>query len=462
LAEVRLAIRKRLNRGEFQMFKRGLAIVSAIVIALSVTACAGGGNNGNSKASAGQNGGQETGDRPVKAVEISFWDMVWGPPEYAEAAQKLVNRFNEEHPGIQVKYQSTPWDNWYQTFTTAIASGSPPDISTGAGYQAFQFTDNDAILPLDDVVEELKQAGKLDDFVPGSVEALQYNGHYVAFPWMIDIRVPWYRKDLFEQAGITQMPKTWDELRAALKQLSGDGKYGLVLPGNDVNLGIQALFSLMLNNGGGIFNEQKEVDLMNERNVEAARLISDVVKDGSVNPAMIGFNGDGGIKEFGAGRGAVYIHTPSLLDNFPDLSERIGILEPLEGPHGDKATLGWVNNIMIYKASNHQEEAKTFLKWWVENNKTLWTEGKQGGFPVKTSFTEDPYWQDNPNLKLIAEKYLPIMKTTGYKAPGGFPELNEIEGDGTTLTMIQKIMSGRPVEQSMTETRQKYEQIMSK
>ncbi|MFF2094142.1 ABC transporter substrate-binding protein [Paenibacillus sp. NPDC058174] len=438
-----------------RMSKKWLTVLFIIVIAFSVTACSKGGN-GEPQIN-GSKPGSGTAEKPV---EINFWDMVWGPPSYVEEAQKLVEQFNSEHPTIKVTYQSTPWNNWYQTFTTAIAAGAPPDISTGAGYQAFQFTDNDAILPIDDVIEELRSEGKLDDFVPGSVEALKYNGHYVAFPWMIDIRVPFYRKDVFQEAGITELPKTWDELRADLKKINGNGKYGLVLPGNDPNLGLQALFSLMLNNGGGLFTPDKKVDLLNERNVEAAQFLADIVSDGSVNPAMLGFNGDSGVKEFGAGRGGVFIHTPSLPDSFPELADKIGVLEPLAGPHGDKGTLGWVNNIMIYKATKHPDEAKTFLKWWSENNKTLWTEGKQGGFPVKQSFTQDPYWQNNPILKLIADEYLGIMKTTGFQAPGGFPELNEIEGDGTTLTMIQKLMSGRPVKESMEETAKKYETIM--
>src|SRR5260221_4152001 len=61
-------------------------------------------------------------------VTVNFWDMIWGPPEYIDAAKKLVDRFDQENPKIQVRYRSVPWANWYQTYVTAIGSGTAPDI----------------------------------------------------------------------------------------------------------------------------------------------------------------------------------------------------------------------------------------------------------------------------------------------------------------------------------------------
>jgi multiple sugar transport system substrate-binding protein len=437
------------------MMKKSLSILLATAFSVSLVACSSSNVNDQTVGTEAP----KAGNGNSKPVEITFWDMAWGPASYAETGKKLVEKFNSENPNIKVTYQSTPWANWYQTFVNAIASGSPPDISTGAGFQAFQFTDSNEILPIDDVIEDFKKSGKLDDFVPGSVEALKYNGHYVALPWQIDVRVPWYRKDLFEKAGITTPPKTWDELRASLKKLSVNGNYGLVLPGGDT-IGIHGMFTLMLNNGSGLFTADKKVDFMNERNVEAVQYISDLVRDGSINPAMTGMNRDDAFKEFGTGRGAVYFNNASLPDYVPEVKDKLAVLEPLAGPHGEKQTLGWINNIMIYKQSKHPNEAKVFLKWWTENNKPLWTEGKAGGFPAKKSFTQDPFWQNDTNLKLISEKYLPIMKITGNKYPSGFPELNQIEGDGSMTQLVQKILSGKPVKESMQEAEKKIKEIM--
>jgi len=89
-------------------------------------------------------------------VTLNFWGMIWGGPEYIEAAKALVEQFNASHPDIQVKYRSVPWTNWYQTFVTAIGAGAAPDISTGAGYQPAQLYDMGAISPMDAMIAELK------------------------------------------------------------------------------------------------------------------------------------------------------------------------------------------------------------------------------------------------------------------------------------------------------------------
>ena len=159
--------------------------------------------------------------------------MIWGGPEYIDAGKALVAQFNQEHPDITVTYRSVPWTNWYQTFVTAIGSGTAPDISTGAGYQAVQLYDQGAILPIDDVISQWKADGKLDDFLPNTIDTLKYDNHYVALPWAIDIRVWYYRKDLFEQANL-QPPTNWQEFKAAAQALTNSkaDQYGMVAAGD--------------------------------------------------------------------------------------------------------------------------------------------------------------------------------------------------------------------------------------
>jgi multiple sugar transport system substrate-binding protein len=220
-------------------------------------------------------------------VDLQFWDMIWGGPEYIDAGKALVSQFNQEHPDTTVAYRSIPWSNWYQTFLTAIGSGTAPDLSTGAGYQAVQLYDQDAILPIDDVISQLKADGQLDDFLPKTIDTLKYKDHYVALPWAIDIRVWYYRKDLLEQAHV-QPPTSWQEFKTAAQALTNPkaDQYGLVACGD--TLGSHWLFTLMLNNGGGLFTKDGKPDLGSERNIEALRFLSDLVKNKFVYPASAG------------------------------------------------------------------------------------------------------------------------------------------------------------------------------
>ncbi|MCB0214596.1 MAG: sugar ABC transporter substrate-binding protein, partial [Anaerolineae bacterium] len=367
-----------------------------------------------------------------------------------DTAKEVVEQFNQEHPNIQVSYQSNAWSAWPQVFTTAVGSGTAPDISTGGGYQAVQFYPDGAILELDDVAAEFKP----EDFVPGHLEALKYNGHYIALPWGFAIRIPYYRKDLFEAAGVTP-PTNWDELRTVLNTLTTGDQYGIAFAGNHP-LGWQQLFSFMFNNGGGLFAESGELDVLNDRNVEALTFVSDLIKDGVVHPGSAGFSDADTVKAFANGSVAMIVFTPGTEDRVPTVKDQVELLAPMTGPHGDQGTLAFGNNLMVYSQTEYPEETKTFLKWWSANSLPIFSEGHSSNLPARMSIVET-FFQDNVINQRILDEWVPISHLFNYKAPGIFPALADIDGGGMLNTMATDILQGKDV----VEVLQKLETTLS-
>jgi len=396
--------------------------------------------------------------RAQDAVALEFWDMVWGPPEYIDTGGRLVTQFNEEHPGIAAEYRSTPWANWYQTFTTAIGAGTAPDVSTGAAYQSVQFYDQGAVAPVDDIVAEWESSGTLADFLPGTVERLRFDDHQIALPWAIDIRVLYYRRDLLEEAGV-EAPTTWEEFAAAAEAVSGDERYGYVVSGGE-NGGVHHMLSFFANNAGGLFTPERQLNLMDERNVEALQFFADLVAAGAVHPASAGYSGDDALKAFAQGDAAMILSNPGLEGRLPEIADQIGLMAPLSGPHGDKGTVSWVNNVMLYEQSEAKEEAKQFLMWWSDHLLPLWTEGRTTQIPVRQSIADDPFFDDNENLRFIIENWVPVGQGTGSKAEGIFPVLNEVEGEGVLQTLAQDLLQGRAVAESMQKAEERLAQIV--
>ena len=281
----------------------------------------------------------------------------------------------------------------------------------------------------------------------------------MALPWAIDIRVWYYRKDLLEQAHV-QPPANWQELKAAAKALTDDkaGRYGLVACGD--TLGSQWIFTLILNNGGGLFTPDKKPDLGSERNLEALRFLSDLVQSRLINPASAGYKDEDELSAFSQGTGAITLHAPGASGRLTKIADKIGILKPLVGPHGDQGTVFWVNNIMLYKQGKHPAEAKEFLQWWSEHQKDLWTKGNVSQLPVRKSFVADPFFQNNPELKFILENYVPVAKTTATHATEIFPKLNDVEGEGVMQTLMQSLLQGKDVDSSVKAASGRLKSIM--
>ena len=390
-------------------------------------------------------------------VKLNFWDMIWGPPEYIDTAKELVTQFNREHPAVQVEYRSVPWSGWYQTYVTAIGAGSAPDISTGAGFQAVHFFEQEAILPVDDVIAEMKASGELAEFLHGSIETLQYKGATVALPWALDVRAWLYRKDILEQKKIA-VPTSWAELRAAAKACTGDGVYGLISSGDTG--GSHYLYNAMNNNGGGMFSPERKADILNPINVEALKLYADMVADGSVSPASVGASSDDRRRAFTQGRCAFLLDGPGFIASAGAAADKMGVIPPMAGPRGQKGTVYWVNNIMIYKQTRYPAQTKIFMKWWSKNQAVLWTKGNARPLPARKSIADLPIFKSEAARLFIMENYLPIAKTLAQRASGTFPQLNEIEGEGAIMTMVQRIWQGQDLIKSMTDANNRLKEII--
>lgn len=101
--------------------------------------------------------------------------------------------------------------------------GSGPDVS----FQTEQFplyAKNGYLTALDDYVSDDKRAG----YPESALEYCSYDGQLMGVPFVALDSVMFYNKDLFEEAGITEVPTTWDELVDVAKKLTldkdGDGE----------------------------------------------------------------------------------------------------------------------------------------------------------------------------------------------------------------------------------------------
>lgn len=393
-------------------------------------------------------------------ARVDFWDMVWGPPAYMDTARALVAQFNKENPGIQVVYRSIPFPNWYQTFSTAIAAGSGPDISTGPAYLAVQFYADGAVQPIDDVIAAMKADGDLADFDPAMIDRMRYDGHYVGLPWHATFRQWYYRKDILKDLKLA-VPQTWEQFRAVAKAGTGKGRYGVIAAAD--SRGQQTVLSAMVNNGGGLFTPTGAPNLKDPKNIEALNWLASLVTDKSVDPASAGY-GTGDVRRaFLQGKALFMMDGPFLHDEAgAPASEQIGIVPPLKSTSGQQGTFSAYNNIMIYKAAKAPAAAKAFLRWWSKNQKDLWTKGGTVSVPARKSIAVDPFFQQDPNRRYSIDKYLPLGRPAMEHAPGPFPQLNVVEGEGFLVAMTQQLWQGKSVADIVDTADKRLRQIMSK
>jgi multiple sugar transport system substrate-binding protein len=365
--------------------------------------------------------------------------MVWGtdPDRYITEAEKICDAFTAE-TGIEVDYQSISWGSWYETFVTAVASNTNPDVSTGSGYQAFQFAELGYIEPVDDIYDEWNETGEIDEFMPRAVSLMYYDGHYRAIPWLLDVRSLVYNVDMLEDNGI-EPPTNWDELYDACVVLAAAGEHGFALSGDAG--GKQAVYQFCYNNGGGVMEEDGTVAVYSEENREAVAFLRSLHDIGAIYPAGAGMTGTELLGAFLNGDFAFMVASPIMLENHESDFE-IGMLDPLVSPNGTYGGFFSANNIMLYSNSDCKPEAKQFLLYWTENQLSLFTQGTAAGLPARASFYEDAFYQDSMFLMDAYEKYIPIGGNAVWKMTTNFPEANELDGLTEWVDLGQGITLG--------------------
>jgi multiple sugar transport system substrate-binding protein len=387
---------------------------------------------------------------------LKFWDMPWGTTTYNSAAEALTNSYKPDQGLPPVQYQTIQWANSYQTFAAAISSKTGPAISTGSGYQAFQFAGQGAIAYADSVVDKMKANGLYADFLPNLVDAMKTKDGYVAVPWQMDCRVLWYRKSLLEQAGAS-VPTDWDSLMATAKALSKIGVcgFGMAAGTGTSNLGKQAILSMMINNGGGLFDETQKPNAVTDRNIETVDFLLGMVKAGIMQPGAAGFSVDNLNTQWKDKKIAVGFMPPGFPASIGVPADDLTVTSPLTGPHGDKGTLMYVNNIMMYKENPSQAGTEAFLMWYLKNIKTYWDQNLINSLPVFKSVTEtDSFRKDPANVKIIQE-WQPHFKPFSAVSKTSWPSIAAVESSSAFHSFSQEVLKGTSDAKTILTTLQK-------
>lgn len=182
---------------------RGAAIAVTALMALGLTACAG--DSGNT---------EEGGD-----VTLTMWhnSTTGDGKQYWDDAAAA---FKDEHPEVTIKISSIQNEDMDGKLQTAVNSGDMPDIFMARGgskladiVAAGQVKDLSSLID-----DDVKTA-----FGDAPFNAFTVDGKIYGVPSAVLPGGIFYSKDLFEEAGITEEPKTLDELEAAVDKLKNAG-----------------------------------------------------------------------------------------------------------------------------------------------------------------------------------------------------------------------------------------------
>jgi len=138
-------------------------------------------------------------------------------PAPKAAFTKVVEDFNKAYPDIQAELNIYDHESYKTSIRNWLSSEAPDVVFWYSGERMNTFVSKGLIEPVSDVWKKNGLDDKMASTRPGiTFEGKQYGLPYTYYQWGV-----YYRKDIFDQYGIS-VPKTWDEYLAACKTLKSN------------------------------------------------------------------------------------------------------------------------------------------------------------------------------------------------------------------------------------------------
>ena len=380
-----------------------------------------------------------------------------------EGMKALVPEFEKE-TGIKVIIEQFAEDQLTQKLAVELASGNTDlDVFVSRPLnEARMFKKNGYAIDLTPYFKDDADYD-FDDFTVGAIESTRIDGYQTGIPMMNEVQLVFYRKDIFEERGLTP-PDTFDELVEIAKELTDrdNGFYAILMRGQR-SPPITQLSSFLYGFGGDWFDRKtmtatfdtpealKAIDLY-------GTLLREYGPPGAPNmswPQMQAI--------YQQGKGAMYIdassHLPMLLDpTRSDIAKVTGVALFPAGPAGRKVfdITAWM--LGIHSKSQKKDAAWKFIRF-CSNKKNL--AFIQNEFGVESS-RKSAY--ETQGSSKFPQDWIKAVKDTapygvGYDRPlvVAVQEVRDILGDAI-VTSIE----GKDYVAAAKRANQKFQEILDR
>ena len=326
--------------------------------------------------------------------------------------QKYSSEY-EKQAGVRLKWLVLDENTLRQRVTTDISTkGGQFDVITIGLYETPIWGKAKWLVPF----ENMDPAYDVDDILPTVKDGLSYEGKLYSVPFYAESSMTFYRKDLFEKAGLTMPDQpTWTQIRDFASKLDDkpNGVHGICirgLPGWGENM---ALLGLMGNVWGGqYFKEDWHSDVNSPAWKEAVSFYVDLANKYGP-PGVVGNGFNENLALISEGKCAIWndatVAAGVLFDpKRSKVADKIGFAQnPIEKWNKGGSWL-WAWSLGIPASSKQASEAKKFIEWATSKDYINMIGKKEGWVTIPPGTRKSTY--ENADYLKVAPFAKPTLK----------------------------------------------------
>ncbi|MFH8447147.1 extracellular solute-binding protein [Streptomyces sp. NPDC018026] len=358
------------------------------------------------------------------------------------ASQDFLKRFTEgfeaDHPDLDLDVRIQEWTGIGDKVQAALkADGTDgPDVIEVGNTQVPQYAEGGRLQDL--TLESMRDWG-IRDWLPGLAEPGQWMSQQFGIPWYAANRVVIYRKDLFEQAGVGEPPRTREEWLTATEKLDKNGGQGIYLAGQDW----YTLSGFIWDEGGELATQEGDGGVWTGSLDSAAALRGmdfyrelQALGDGPVDadeehPPQAGVFAKGQVAQIIAVPG----QAQSILRENPELKGRIGFF-PVPGKSADKpgAVFTGGSDLVVPKNTDQEDGARAVVEALVSTKWNTDLARTMNYVPNKKSLAKD----------VSGEEGIEAMAAGAAqgRATPGTPRWGAVEADNPIKEYMTNVLKG--------------------
>jgi putative chitobiose transport system substrate-binding protein len=370
---------------------------------------------------AGPPGNQNQAESGVQEVE--FWTMQL-QPKFTDYFNTLIAEFEAENPDIKLVWVDVPWADMQSKILAAVSANTAPDVANLNPDFASQLASRNVWMTLDDKVSESDKA----IYLPKIWEATTLNGQGFGFPWYLTARVTLYNTDLFEQAGVSEAPKTFEELAQVAKQIKDKtGKYAFFISfvpedaADVLQSFVQMGVPLVDADGKAAFNTpdgqavfQYWTDLYQQ-----ALLPREVLTQGHRRAIELYQAGETAI----LASGAEFLE--SIATNAPDIAKATASAPQISGRTGKKNVAAM--NLLIPQSTDVPDAALKFALYVTNNENQIAFAKAANVLPSTVGALEDPFFTEIPTTTSPVEQARAVSASQLADAEVLIPAMEDVK-----------------------------------
>ncbi|WRS29480.1 extracellular solute-binding protein [Actinomycetaceae bacterium MB13-C1-2] len=387
-----------------------ITALSAVAVAgaLLLSACGGGGSNtteSGKDTTTPEEGA--TGDSLKTSISILA-------PSYSESSKSdweaIIAEFNKSYPDVEVNLQIEGWDDFSSKVQARIQAKDYPDILNDNTFSAA--AEGGLLYPIDEVLSPEVMSAIEPALLKNGLGA---DGTQWAAPDVASSRLLAYNTKLLEEAGVSEVPTTWDGLMDAAKKVQalGGDTYGYGLPLGREEAQVES--SLWLWGAGGDWDVDGNLVADQPTVVEAFTQMKAMIDADAVQPDPGATNRQQAADLFNNGKLGMMVSHSGLLgvtrSDFPDVEFA---LAPVPSKEGEPVAIGVTDFILAFDNGDADKKAATsaFLDLlYSDALYETWYQGT-GLLPVTKSMIEKGKANDADNATfydaLEYVKFLPV------------------------------------------------------